>query len=568
MSDIRSTYTDECNFYGRHTPRELAETFGTPLYVYNENVLRQRCRDLMGLSKHPGFGVNYSVKANATPALLRIVREEGLVVDAMSPGELYMDELAGFTPAEILYISNNNSEAELKNAVSRGLLISVDSLSQLDTLGRINKGGKVMVRFNPGIGAGHHAKVITAGKDTKFGVTPDKLDEVFALLEKHDLTLAGINQHIGSLFMEPDGYLDAAEVLLHLADRLPASMLAKLEVIDFGGGFSAMSSGTFGKYENIGLGLLVLCVIVAFNCSKSPLLRMSGIAIGLLVGYAVALMLGMVDFSALENLPLITVPIPFKYGFSFDLHAFVLAGTIYLLSVLEAVGDITATAMVSHRQIQGHEFQKRLSGGVLADGLVSVIASALGSLPLTTFAQNNGVIQMTGVASRHVGKFIAVILVLLGLFPVVGRFFTTIPSPVMGGAMVIMFSMIAIAGGRIIISHGFDRRETLIVATSLGLGLGVSYDPNVFKVLPAGIYMLVENPICAGGITAIIMNLVLPQSRRRKAAANAAEAVELIQLSDKPDTRFATRPAPSATAREQGLATEEAQVRAPQVDRG
>ena len=245
MSDIRSTYTDECNFYGRHTPRELAETFGTPLYVYNENVLRQRCRDLMGLSEHPGFGVNYSVKANATPALLRIVREEGLVVDAMSPGELYMDELAGFTPAEILYISNNNSEAELKNAVARGLLISVDSLSQLDTLGRINKGGKVMVRFNPGIGAGHHAKVITAGKETKFGVTPDKLDEVFALLEKHDLTLAGINQHIGSLFMEPDGYLDAAEVLLHLADRLPASMLAKLEVIDFGGGFGI----PYHKYE-------------------------------------------------------------------------------------------------------------------------------------------------------------------------------------------------------------------------------------------------------------------------------------------------------------------------------
>ena len=114
--------------------------------------------------------------------------------------------------------------------------------------------------------------------------------------------------------------------------------LIKVGIIDFGGGFSAMSSGTFGKYENIGLGLLVLCVIVAFNCSKSPLLRMSGIAIGLLVGYAVALMLGMVDFSALENLPLITVPIPFKYGFSFDLHAFVLAGTIYLLSVLEAVG--------------------------------------------------------------------------------------------------------------------------------------------------------------------------------------------------------------------------------------
>ena len=246
MSDIRSTCTDECNFYGRHTPRELAETFGTPLYVYNENVLRQRCRDLMGLSKHPGFGVNYSIKANANPVLLRIVREEGLVVDAMSPGELYMDELAGFTPKEILYISNNNSDAELKNAASRGLLISVDSLSQLDTLGRLNPGGKVMVRFNPGIGAGHHAKVITAGKETKFGVTPDKLDDVFALLEKHNLTLAGVNQHIGSLFMEPDGYLDAAEVLLHLAERLPKAMLEKLEVIDFGGGFGI----PYHKYEN------------------------------------------------------------------------------------------------------------------------------------------------------------------------------------------------------------------------------------------------------------------------------------------------------------------------------
>ncbi len=342
--------------------------------------------------------------------------------------------------------------------------------------------------------------------------------------------------------------------------------LIKVGIIDFGGGFSAMSSGTFGKYENIGLGLLVLCVIVAFNCSKSPLLRMSGIAIGLLVGYAVALMLGMVDFSALENLPLITVPVPFKYGFSFDLHAFVLAGTIYLLSVLEAVGTSPPPPW-SPPADPGPRVSKtalrRRAGGRPG------IGDRLGArpLPLTTFAQNNGVIQMTGVASRHVGKFIAIILVLLGLFPVVGRFFTTIPSPVMG-AMVIMFSMIAIAGGRIIISHGFDRRETLIVATSLGLGLGVPYDPNVFKVLPAGIYMLVENPICAGGITAIIMNLVLPQSRRRQAAANATEAVELIQLSDKPDTRFATRPAPSATARQQRLATDEAQIRAPQVDRG
>lgn len=292
--------------------------------------------------------------------------------------------------------------------------------------------------------------------------------------------------------------------------------LIKVGIIDFGGGFAAKSSGTFGNYEHLGVGLLVLIVVIGFNCCRSPLLRMGGIAIGLCVGYIASLCLGMVDFSSMRNLPLITIPHPFKYGFSFSFHQFLAVGTIYLLSVLEAVGDITATAMVSRRPIQGEEYQSRLKGGVLADGLVSVIASAVGSLPLTTFAQNNGVIQMTGVASRYVGRTIAVMLVILGLFPMIGGFFTTIPSAVLGGAMTLMFSMIAIAGIRIIITNGLKRRETLIVATSLGLGLGVSYDPEIFKILPASIYVLVENPICAGGLTAILLNIILPGGYRQE----------------------------------------------------
>ncbi|KFB98763.1 putative purine permease [Trabulsiella guamensis ATCC 49490] len=303
--------------------------------------------------------------------------------------------------------------------------------------------------------------------------------------------------------------------------------LIKVGIIDFGGGFAAKSSGTFGNYQNIGVGLLVLLVVIGFNCMRSPLLRMSGIAIGLLVGYVVSFFLGMVDFSSLRNLPIITVPQPFKYGFSFNFHHFLVVGTIYLLSVLEAVGDITATAMVSQRPIKGEEYESRLKGGVLADGLVSVIASALGSLPLTTFAQNNGVIQMTGVASRYVGRFIAIMLIVLGLFPGIGRFFTTIPSPVLGGAMTLMFSMIAIAGIRIIISNGLRRRETLIVATSLGLGLGVSYDPAIFQVLPPSLYVLVENPICAGGLTAIALNLLIPL--RRDEQKNATTSINELE---------------------------------------
>lgn len=237
MPDIRSQYTDQYMFYGKHTPQELAARYDTPLYVYNEDLLRTRCRDLVRLSDHAGYGVNYSVKANSNPALLAIMREEGLVVDAMSPGEIRMNQLAGFTAQEILYISNNISLAEMQNALDHGLLVSVDSLSQLESLASLHSGGRVMVRFNPGIGAGHHSKVITAGKDTKFGIMPEDLPQVLALLQKNTMTLAGINQHIGSLFMEPDGYLAAMEVLLRLAEDLPQKVFRHLEIIDFGGGF-------------------------------------------------------------------------------------------------------------------------------------------------------------------------------------------------------------------------------------------------------------------------------------------------------------------------------------------
>ena len=246
MPTIRSTYTDSCNFFGKSTPEELASTYGTPLYIYNENILRQRCKELNSLSSLQSFYVNYSAKANTNIELLKIIKEENCIVDAMSPGELFLNQKAGFTNEHILYVCNNVSAQELQNAINNDLLISVDSLSQLELLGTLNPGGKVMIRFNPGIGAGHHQKVITAGKETKFGISPDMMDEVFAILKKYNLTLAGINQHIGSLFMEADSYLNAVSFLLSLAENLPHNALEQLEVIDFGGGFGI----PYHKYEN------------------------------------------------------------------------------------------------------------------------------------------------------------------------------------------------------------------------------------------------------------------------------------------------------------------------------
>ena len=244
MANVRSAYTDSVKFFGHEDPLELAERFGTPLYVYSEAILRQRCRDLLGLSSHPGFRVDYSAKANTNPALLRIIREEGCMVDAMSPGELHLNLLAGFQPEEILYVCNNVSGDELKNAAAHDLLVSVDSLSQLELYGRVNPGGRVMARFNPGIGAGHSAKVVTAGKETKFGISPDCLPEVFDIAARSGLRLAGLNQHIGSLFMDGSSYLAAMNVLLDLAAEA-LRRGAPLELIDFGGGFGI----PYRKYE-------------------------------------------------------------------------------------------------------------------------------------------------------------------------------------------------------------------------------------------------------------------------------------------------------------------------------
>ncbi|MDR3073874.1 MAG: diaminopimelate decarboxylase, partial [Deltaproteobacteria bacterium] len=232
MSSVRTRYTDSIAFFGNTTPEALVKEFGSPLYVYNEAVLRERCRELLALSRRPGFRVCFSGKANANLALLRIIRETGLCADAMSPGELALQLAAGFKPEDLVYVCNNVSVEEMKNAVEHNLLVSLDSLDQVAVFGKHFPGRKVMVRLNPGIGAGHHQKVVTGGSKTKFGVRGDEFGELRAILDRHSLKLAGLNQHIGSLFMEADAYLEAAQWLLDTAKSFSG-----LEVIDFGGGF-------------------------------------------------------------------------------------------------------------------------------------------------------------------------------------------------------------------------------------------------------------------------------------------------------------------------------------------
>jgi diaminopimelate decarboxylase len=225
-------FSKKTNFYGNTNPGDLINKYGSPLYVYNENILRQRCRDMADFIPYANFKASYSTKANANLELLKIIREEGLHADAMSPGEIHVLLAAGFRPDQIFYIGNNVSIDEMMFAVNNGITMSVDSLSQLETYGRFNPGGNVAVRINPGFGIGHHEKVVTGGKDTKFGINDDCIPEIKALIKEYNLNLLGINQHIGSLFMEGDAYIQSVKVLLQIAEQF-----GKLRFIDMGGGF-------------------------------------------------------------------------------------------------------------------------------------------------------------------------------------------------------------------------------------------------------------------------------------------------------------------------------------------
>ncbi|MGI6333715.1 MAG: diaminopimelate decarboxylase [Saccharofermentanales bacterium] len=245
-----SEYIAGQTFFGRSDPAELLARFGSPLYVYNEGILRRSCRDMLQIMDYPRFIASYSIKANSNLHLLKIIREEGLAADAMSPGEIVVLEQAGFRPDQIFFVPNNVSADELRFAAERQILTSLDSLDQLELMGKTLPGSRVAIRINPGVGAGHHEKVVTAGERSKFGISGDQLFQAGCVADQYGLRIVGINQHIGSLFMEPEPYLQAAAYLLDQVARFP-----DLELVDLGGGFGIPHRKLAGE-QRLDLGVL------------------------------------------------------------------------------------------------------------------------------------------------------------------------------------------------------------------------------------------------------------------------------------------------------------------------
>lgn len=288
--------------------------------------------------------------------------------------------------------------------------------------------------------------------------------------------------------------------------------LIKVGLISMGGGFAALGNGTFANGENLLLSGTVLATIVVLNRIPLRALRSSAIVVALLLGYALAAWLGRLNFTGMHEADWVQIPLPLHFGLGFSWSLFVPLLVIYLVTSLEAIGDITATSKVSREPVEGPLWMQRIKGGVLVNGANSLLAGLFNTFPSSVFAQNNGVIQLTGIASRHVGLWIAAILVLLGLFPAVAGVIQAVPEPVLGGAAMVMFGAVAASGINILAGVELDRRALLIIAVSLALGLGISQVPEFLAHMPAGLRAVLESGVATGGLCALLMNWFLPET--------------------------------------------------------
>ncbi|MFH1453001.1 MAG: diaminopimelate decarboxylase [Armatimonadota bacterium] len=214
---------------------ELGKKYGTPLYVYDADTVEKRYTELCTSIKWPGVKIFYAMKANYNFHILKLLKELGAGIDAVSLGEVILALKAGFNKKDILYTANNISLDEMKKVYALGVIQNIDALSSLEMFGKNFPGGKICVRFNTGIGAGEHDFVITSGEDSKFGIMLRDLDKVIEISKKYNLKVTGLHEHTGSGIGDTEKIFESMEELLDIAS---IKNFPHLEFIDFGGGFS------------------------------------------------------------------------------------------------------------------------------------------------------------------------------------------------------------------------------------------------------------------------------------------------------------------------------------------
>ncbi len=255
---------------------------------------------------------------------------------------------------------------------------------------------------------------------------------------------------------------------------------------------------------------VVLVVLVVAQMARNPFIRTGGPLLALIAGYAIASIVGIIDWGATPTSDRwIMLPQIAPYGLAFDWSLLLPFVIVYLISSLEAVGDLSATAHLSGMRTDTPAFWKRLRGGIFSDAITSTLAAIINIFPTATFSQNNGVIQMTGVGSRQVGYYVAGILILCALLPQTSYLFGLIPRPVLGAVMLMLFGLVATAGLRMILQTPLGTREITVLALSLGAAFSIPSQGAFIAQLPEWMRSVLSSSVATGGLAVIVLNLLL-----------------------------------------------------------
>ena len=286
----------------------------------------------------------------------------------------------------------------------------------------------------------------------------------------------------------------------------------------FGGG---SGSENFGSVENWILGTITLLCCILFNIFAKSYWKQLSVLFGLVVGYLVAIPMGLVDFSSLAGTSVIALPHLMPFKMEFHLNAIISVALIFLVSSTETIGDTQALA---NSGLNRSATTKEISGSLACDGFISSLSSLFGCMPITSFSQNVGLVAMTKVVNRFTIATGALIMILAGIFPIFGAVLATLPDAVLGGCTIMMFGTIVVSGLQMIGKCGYSQRNITIVALSLSIGIGFTQVPELFSVFPKIIEtVFAENCVAVVFLVAVILNLILPQNMEtfeEKKAAN------------------------------------------------
>lgn len=269
-----------------------------------------------------------------------------------------------------------------------------------------------------------------------------------------------------------------------------------------------MAAESFGSLMHWTVALTVIVVALGFKFMTKGILSNAAILLGLIAGYLVAFMFGMVNFAAVGKASWVTGLQTLPYGFEFNLGAVIGVTIVSIVSAVETIGDTSATAKAG----AGREAtDEEISGATYADGLGTAVAGVFGGLPNTSFSQNVGIVGMTGIMSRHVVTIAGAIMVMCGLIPKIGAIIASMPLPVLGGGVIVMFGMVAAAGLNVLSEIKMSRRNMIIIALSLSIGLGFNLVPSAVQYLPGIWKTLATSAVAPTAFLAIILNQILPE---------------------------------------------------------